>query len=227
MFAINHAATALFIRRRYPDVAFIPILLSVQVMELLWVTLNYLGLERTTTEPVVRYVGDIHLEFMPYSHSVTTMLAVAGLSWAAGAAFRRPQLGAAFGIGVLSHLLLDLATHNGDIALAPFTGSEGYGTYLYGRLPALAFVVELGFGVLCWWVYRGGRALLAVIVGFNLANLSLFFPAVPGLEGMLAGRSQLLVTVILVQIGVTLWAIWWAANHRGPRESPPTATHAG
>jgi hypothetical protein len=29
--------------------------------------LNYLGIERTTTESVVRYVGDIHLEFMLYS----------------------------------------------------------------------------------------------------------------------------------------------------------------
>jgi hypothetical protein len=56
--------------------------------------------------------------------------------------------------------------------------------------------------------------LLAVIVGFNLANLSLFFAAIPGVEGVLAGRSQLLVTVILVQIVVTLWAIWWAANRR-------------
>lgn len=214
MFAINHAATALLIRRRYPDVPFVPILLSVQVMELLWVALNYLGVERTTTEPVVRYVGDIHLEFMPYSRSVGTMLAVAGLSWAGGVAFRRPRLGAAFGIGVLSHLLLDLATHNGDIALAPFASGERYGTYLYGRLPALAFVIELGFGVLCWWVYRGRQALLAVIVGFNLANLSLFFAAVPGPEVMLAGRSSLLVTVILIQIVTTLWAIWWAANHR-------------
>jgi hypothetical protein len=55
---------------------------------------------------------------------------------------------------------------------------------------------------------------LAVIVGFNLANLSLFFAAVPGPEVMLAGRSSLLVTVILIQIVTTLWAIWWAANHR-------------
>jgi membrane-bound metal-dependent hydrolase YbcI (DUF457 family) len=214
VFAINHAATALLIRRRYPNVPFVPILLSVQVMELLWVALNYLGVERTTTEPVVRSVGDIHLEFMPYSHSVSTMLAVAGLSWAGGVAFRRPRLGAVLGIGVVSHLLLDLATHNGDIALAPFAGGERYGTYLYGRLPALAFVIELGFGVLCWWIYRGRRALLAVIVGFNLANLSLFFAAVPGPEVMFAGRPALLVTVILIQIVITLWAIWWTANHR-------------
>jgi membrane-bound metal-dependent hydrolase YbcI (DUF457 family) len=214
VFAINHAAAALLIRRRYPDVWFIPILLSVQVMEFLWVALNYLGVERTTTEPVVRYVGDIHLEFMPYSHSVATMFAAAGVAWAAGVALRRPRLGAAVGVGVLSHLLLDLATHNGDIALAPFIGGPSYGTYLYGTLPALAFVVELGFGVFCWWVYRGSRALLAVIVGFNLANASLFFAVVPGLETMLAGRSRVLVTVILLQILVTLWAIWWAADRR-------------
>jgi hypothetical protein len=36
-------------------------------MELLWVVLNYAGVERTTTEPVVRYVGDIHLAYMPFS----------------------------------------------------------------------------------------------------------------------------------------------------------------
>lgn len=65
---------------------------------------------------------------------------------------------------LLSHLLLDLATHNGDNALAPFAGGERYGTYLYGRLPTLAFVIEFGFGVPCRWVCRGRQALLAVIV---------------------------------------------------------------
>jgi hypothetical protein len=55
-----------------------------------------------------------------------------------------------------------------------------FGTYLYARLPALAFALELGFGILCWWVFRGNRLLLALIVLFNIANLSLFFADVPG-----------------------------------------------
>ena len=77
MFAIDHAATALLIQRRYQDVPFVPILLSVQAMEVLWVVLNYLGIERTTTESVVRYVGDIHLEFMPWTvHSPGSTLGV-------------------------------------------------------------------------------------------------------------------------------------------------------
>jgi hypothetical protein len=61
-------------------------------------------------------------------------------------------------------------------------------------------------------VHRGGLALLAAVVGLNLANVSLFFPAVPGLEQLLAGRSTLLTTVILAQILVTLWAVWWGAR---------------
>ena len=124
---------------------------------------------------------------------------------------RPPAAGAALGLGVVSHLILDLATHNGDIALAPVLTGEGYGTYLYANAPALAFVVELLYGVGCWWVYGGGRSLLLVIVGFNLANASLFFAAMPGPEGLLADRPVMLVTVILLQILVTWIAIWWGA----------------
>jgi hypothetical protein len=211
VFAINHAATALLVRRGYRDVPLVPILISVQAMELVWIGLNYLGVERTTTEPVVRSIADIHLEFMPYSHSIATMLGAGALSWVIGILLGKGRLGAAVGIGIVSHLVLDLATHDGDIALAPFVDGPKYGTYLYSRLPAVAFLIELGFGVFCWWVYRGKKALLALIVAFNLANLSLFFESIPGPEAWFAGRVALLVTVILGQIVVTLAAVWWGA----------------
>jgi hypothetical protein len=41
MFAIDHAATALLVKRRYPSVPMTPLLVSVQAMELAWVGLNY------------------------------------------------------------------------------------------------------------------------------------------------------------------------------------------
>jgi hypothetical protein len=50
MFAIDHAATALLVKRRFPSATMTSLLVSVQAMELAWVTLNYLGIERTTTE---------------------------------------------------------------------------------------------------------------------------------------------------------------------------------
>jgi hypothetical protein len=52
MFAVDHAATALLIKRRYPAVTMTPLLLSVQAMELAWVGLNYLGVERTIVQIV-------------------------------------------------------------------------------------------------------------------------------------------------------------------------------
>jgi hypothetical protein len=72
MFAVNHAATTLLLKKRWPDVPLVWLLLSVQILEIGWVLLNVLGVERTTTEAEVRYVGDIHLSHMPFSHSLLT-----------------------------------------------------------------------------------------------------------------------------------------------------------
>ena len=223
MFAINHAATALIFKRRFEDVSLVALLLSVQAMEFAWVALNYLGVEHTTTEPIVRYVGDIHLAYMPYSHSVLTALGAASLVWSMGALARRARLGAILGFALLSHLLLDLLTHNGDIALGPYRDAPKYGTFLYGRLAPLAFLVELAYGLVCWWIFRGSRTLLAVLVGFNLANVSEFFRSIPGPEDALAGHPLTLVTVILVQIVITMWAVWWGAR-KVPRHLRSTAT---
>lgn len=189
-------------------------------MELLWVGLNYAGVERTVTEPVVRYVGDIHLADMPFSHSVATMVGTGLLAWVAGALAGSARLGGAVGLGIVSHLVLDLLTHNGDIVLSPGVSGSGYGTFLYARAPGLAFILELGYGMLCWRIFRGSKALLAVIVPFNVANLSLFLPRLPGPEELLAGRPNVLTTVIPGQILITLLAIWLAAGSRyGRRES--------
>jgi hypothetical protein len=205
MFAVDHAATSLLIKRRYPSVPIAPILVSVQAMELAWVGLNYLGIERTTTEATVRSVADVHLAYMPYSHSVATGAGAAIVAWLIiEKGFGRPALGRAVGLGIVSHLILDLATHAHDIALWPGSAEPKLGLGLYAAAPLAAFVVEFLYGIFCWYVYRGGRGLLALISLGNLANLSFLSPAVPGPEEYLAGRPMLLVTVIFVQIVVTL-----------------------
>jgi hypothetical protein len=205
MFAIDHAATALLLKRRYPSVSIVPMLIAVQAMELAWVALNYLGVERTTTEPVVRSVADVHLSYMPYSHSVGTALAAALLWWVVvEIGMKQRLLGRAVALGILSHLVLDLLTHARDIVLWPGVASPKLGLGLYDAAPLVAFAVEMVYGILCWWIYRGRPALLVVIVVANLANLSLFSAAIPGPEGFLAGRPLALVSVILTQIVVTL-----------------------
>jgi membrane-bound metal-dependent hydrolase YbcI (DUF457 family) len=205
MFAVDHAATALLIKRRFPSVSLTPLLLSVQAMELAWVGLNYLGVERTTTESSVHSVADIHLTYMPFSHSVATAAAGTLLAWlVVEKGLGRPNLGRAIGIGIFSHLILDVVTHASDIALWPGSSLPALGLGFYDRAPMWGFALEMAYGVVCWRVYRGRRSLLAVIVLGNLANITLFSAAIPGPEEYLAGHPLMVVTVIFVQIVTTL-----------------------
>src|SRR5512147_1658025 len=101
MFAVDHSATALLIKRRFPSVPMTALLVSVQAMELAWVALNYLGVERTTTEAAVRSVADIHLASIPYSHSVATAAGAAVLAWLIiEKRLGRAALGRAVGLGI-------------------------------------------------------------------------------------------------------------------------------
>jgi membrane-bound metal-dependent hydrolase YbcI (DUF457 family) len=221
MFAVDHAATALLIKRRFPSVSLTPMLLSVQAMELAWVGLNYLGVERTTTEAAVHSVADVHLAYMPYSHSVGTAVAVAVLAWLIiEKGFGRAALGRAVSLGIVSHLVLDLATHGHDIVLWPGLSTPRLGLGLYEAAPIVAFIVEFVYGIVCWYVYRGGPGLLALVALGNLANLSFLSPAIPGPEEYLAGHPMLLVTVIFAQIVVTLVLVGVLAR----RDTPSTVT---
>jgi hypothetical protein len=219
MFAIDHAATALLLKRRYPSVPMTPLLISVQAMELAWVGLNYIGIEQTTTGDPVRSVADIHLAYMPYSHSVATAVAAAVLAWLIiDKGLGHPAAGRAVGLGIVSHLLLDLMTHGPDIVLSPGWLEPKLGLGLYASAPFAAFIVELAYGVFCWFVYPAGRGLLALIVIANLANVSLLSAAIPGPEQYLANRPMLVVTTILVQIVTTLWLVG-VLSRRGIRPS--------
>ncbi|MGZ3494593.1 MAG: metal-dependent hydrolase [Thermodesulfobacteriota bacterium] len=208
MFAINHAATALIIKKEFVNVPIVWLLISVQFMEIVWVILNFLGVEQTTTEKEVRYVGDVHLAYMPFSHSIVTMVGVALLAWLIiSKGLSRPDVGFAVGIGVISHLILDLITHSNDIGIAPFINGPKLGLGLYAKYPMVAFVLEIGYGIFCWWIYKGGWALLAAIIVFNLANISMFSSAVTSIEKYMANRPLLISAVILAQILITLTVV--------------------
>jgi len=203
MFAINHAATGLIIKKIYPDVPMAAILVSVQLIEILWVVLNFLSIEKTTTENRVQSVSDVHLEYMPFSHSVVSTAVLAAGAWILFAlGFKALDVGIAVALGICSHLVLDLISHARDIVIAPFLVSRKFGLGLYEK-PAVAFVFETIYGIFCWWVYGGSAALFWIIVVFNLANASFFIKTIPGPERFMAHRPLLITTVVALQIIVT------------------------
>jgi hypothetical protein len=204
MFAINHAATALIIKKRYPKTPMVWLLLSVQFVEILWVLLNFLGIERTSTDAVVNTVSDIHLAYMPYSHSLTSSLVFAAIAWLIVIrVYKHRSVAIAIGIGVFSHIVLDVVTHVRDISIIPFLFSQKVGIGLYA-VPVAAFFVETGYGLFCWWIFRGSKALLATILAFNLANISFFSVMLRGPEVYMANHPTWIVSAVAVQIAVTL-----------------------
>ncbi len=203
MFAINHAATGLIIKRIFPDAPMVAILVSVQLIEGLWVVLNFLGIEKTSTENRVESVRDVHLEYMPFSHSVVSTVVLALGAWMLFAlGFKTHDVGMALAVGICSHLVLDLISHARDIVIMPFWTDRKLGLELYEK-PPVAFAFETIYGVFCWWVYGGGTALFWIIVVFNLANASFFIKAIPGPERFMANRPSWITGIVAVQIIAT------------------------
>jgi hypothetical protein len=140
---------------------------------------------------------------------------------------RVPHAGLAVSMAVLSHTVLDLVTHARDIVLVPFLPGPKLGLGLYDQYPLTAFFVELGFGVACWWFYRGSKWLLAAIVGFNLLDLPLFVGAIVGPKPFLAHRPELIVGMVAVQIVVTLIVVGLlSGQRRGIQGKAPVLAHA-
>ena len=172
-----------------------------------------MGVETTTTDAIVRSVQNIHLAHMPWSHSIATTFVLSLVAWALiRFALGKPKTAIAVALGIASHLVLDLLTHSPDIAIAPGLAGHKFGAGFYGSAPVLAFLLELGFGIACWRIYRGSRWLLLAILAFNAANLSMFLPQVVGIEAEFAGRSLVLTLVILAQIVVTLATVGWLSR---------------
>ncbi len=202
MYAINHAATALLIKKKQPTAPLIPLLISVQLVEIFWVIFNYLGWEKFCVSN-----GKLHLNFLPYSHSIFSGIMAAFISFAViNWGYKNRKLAIAFSIGVLSHIVIDILFHEKDIHLSPFSVTPvwGFGIIDY---PILNFVIEFMYGIFCWWHFKGSKALLVVIVAFNIIDL----PIMLAHGNMLKPFAQypfILPSVILFQILITWYFVW-------------------
>ena len=186
---------------------------------MLWILFNYLGIEHVRATP-----NAIHLDFLPYSHSILTGVLLAALAWGMARTVRRTYVGAAIGLGILSHILLDIIHHEPDIALLPIAWGPRFGLNLQG-FPLLDFLVELLFCLACWKIFGGSRGLLIGLVIFNLLNIPLMFPR-PGSLTPIVEHRNLLPSLILVQVVATWVFVWWFGKDRIYLEEAPLARSA-
>jgi hypothetical protein len=174
-------------------------------VELLWILFSYLGIEHAQITPTA-----VHLDFLPYSHSIGTGLLLAALAFAFSRVGRRTTVGIAIALGILSHIVLDIIQHEPNIALLPIAWGPRIGFNLQS-IPLLDFLVELLFCIACWKIFAGTRGLLIGIVVFNVINLPLMFPSRGALTD-LARHPATLPTLILIQVIATWLVVWWLAK---------------
>jgi hypothetical protein len=200
------------LKKKFPAAAMIWLLISVQLIELLWVLFNYLGLEYFTVDHSV-----VHLGFLAWSHSIFSTVVLAILAWLViGIGFKKRSLGIAVGLGILSHIVLDLVLHEQDIQLTPFSTGPAFGLNIQS-IPLLAIIVETGYGIFCWWYFKGSKTLLAAIVILNLVNIPFIFNLMPGVNDLLGRVHYLLPTIILIQILYTWFFVWQFSKKRSPQ----------
>jgi hypothetical protein len=121
--------------------------------------------------------------------------------------------------------LLDLTVHEPDIQIAPFIAAPRLGLNMYA-IPLLAFFIETAYGIWCWWVYRGSKALLAIIILFNVLNLPFFFANdIEGVVVQLGLHPLMVATMVGIQI-VLPWTAIWVFSRKATLESgqSPRAT---
>ena len=225
MQAINHVATALILKRKFPSAPLFGLILATEAVEYLWVGLNLMGIEQTVVTEPMRSVADVHLVHMPFSHSIVTSVSIAVLVglvilWRGGKAMTATAV--AFSLAVFSHIVLDLLVHAPDIAVDPFHDAEKYGTGLYSNLPLPALALETLWGIVCWWYYRGSLKLLALMIVIGASSIPLYSVAINAGESVLGGQHTAFAWVILVQMLVTSGLVWFLAREKAePQGTSP------
>jgi len=223
---LGHYALGLAGKRIAPELSLGALFFAAQFADLLWPTLVLAGLERFEIRPGITVVTPLDFVHYPWSHSlvavaVWAVLVALGYGVARRLAGRAVRLLAAATLGglVVSHWLLDLASHRPDLPLA-FGDSPRLGLELWRSLPA-TLAVELALFAAGVALYRGATVardrtgewafwgLVAFLIVVYFANL--FGPPPPGILAVAISAQALWLLV--------LWGAW-IDRHRAPRTRP-------
>lgn len=218
MYAAAHTSVALAAKRAVPAASLAGLMVAAQASELLWVGLTSAGVEHSTVDEQ----GTLHLEYMPYSHSLLVGLGGGVVLWAVLRwLVRRPDIAAIFGLVVASHVVLDVVHHEPNVRVVPWLEHPALGLNLTSH-PLLDFAVETAFGVACWAYYRGSLKLLAGILALNVLNLPLMLAGEGGAAPM--ARNRLLLPMVILGTIVLAWVVIGLLARRRP--APDAAADA-
>jgi len=136
---VGHLAVSLAAKAVEPRASLGALVAASFGLDLLWPILVLVGLETVSVAPGITAFTPLAFDSYPWSHS----LLMACVWGAAAGSFmywtsKRPRVAVLVGMVVLSHWLLDFATHRADLPLWP--GGPKYGMGLWNSISATIFV---------------------------------------------------------------------------------------
>jgi membrane-bound metal-dependent hydrolase YbcI (DUF457 family) len=216
---IGHFALGYAAKRLAPRTSLGTLFAAAQLPDVLWPVFLLAGVERATIVPGDTAFTPLRFDSYPLSHSLVTVIAWGALFgalhfWRKGRSLDALVLAAL----VVSHWLLDFASHRPDMPLWP--GGPKLGLGLWNHVGATVGVETLMFGVGLWlameatrprdrigrWGFVGLALLLALLYAANVTA-----PPPPSMTAV-AWAGLLLVPVFL---GLASWV----DRHRGPAPS--------
>ncbi len=211
---LGHFAVALAAKRGAPRVSLGALVAAAELLDLIWPPLVLAGIERVKIEPGNTAFTPLNFVSYPWSHSLVMTVVWAAVAVAAYWVIARYRRGAlVVGAVVLSHWLLDFATHRPDLPLHP--GSSVFaGLGLWNSVPATV-TVEAGMFAMGVWLYGTGtkardgygRAGLWAFVAFLVATYVANASGPPPPNVRVVAQVGLMVPLLAV------WA-WRIDEHR-------------
>lgn len=224
---IGHFGVALAAKKGTPKTSLAVLVIAAQWLDLIWPILLLLGIERVEIDPGSTAVTPLDFVQYPISHS---LLAVLGWATLLAGIYKllRPRSEGASWIWalVMSHWLLDAATHRPDLPLYPgSTTLVGLGLWNSMAGTVLVEGILFVFGVALYAQAtvpkdRLGtysfRAFVAFLVLLYLTNV--FGSAPP--------NARAVAVLGVAQWLLVLWA-YWVDRHRMPTPAEARAAEAG
>lgn len=184
--------------------------IAVQFIDLVLVLCMLLGYEYPIHEP-----NHISVWHIPYSHSLMSALILAIVFPLICAVFRpiNKKQSLLLAVLVLSHWLLDVIVHRGDMSFYP--GSDTFGFFLWDN-KLLSYCLEIGLLAtgLFWWLSRTTpikplfRYLpIALLIIAAIMQAQFMFQPAPE-------NIYVLVVMMLASFGLMIALIFWAESGR-------------
>lgn len=153
---VGHYGPSYAIKAIKPSVPLWLVFIAVQLVDVAWAVLIFLGIEKVRIVPGITASNPLDLYYMPYTHSL-----VAAVLWSAGAMIACKRVrgvgswsaAALIGVAVLSHWVLDWVVHRPDLPVYDNVMKVGLGVWNY---PVIALLLEalLLFGGMSMYLSR-------------------------------------------------------------------------